>query len=72
MVPNAGFRHVAPVSEFPEERWDSIVARLLTSPFLLARYAWPHLAASGGGWFIAIASVHGLVASPFKSAYVSA
>jgi 3-hydroxybutyrate dehydrogenase len=72
MVPNAGFRHVAPVSEFPEERWDSIVALLLTSPFLRARYAWPHLVASGEGRFIAIASVHGLVASPLKSAYVSA
>jgi 3-hydroxybutyrate dehydrogenase len=44
----------------------------LTSPFLLAKYAWPHLIASGDGRFLAIASVHGLVASPFKSAYMSA
>jgi 3-hydroxybutyrate dehydrogenase len=72
VIPNAGFQHVAPISEFPEERWDSILALLLTSPFLLARYAWPHLVVSGEGRFLAIASVHGLVASPFKSAYVSA
>jgi 3-hydroxybutyrate dehydrogenase len=72
VIPNAGFQHVAPVAEFPEERWEAMIALLLTSPFLLARYAWPHLIASGEGRFVAIASVHGLVASPFKSAYVSA
>ncbi len=72
VIPNAGFQHVAPVADFPEDRWDAMIALLLTSPFLLARYAWPHLVASGEGRFIAIASVHGLVASPFKSAYVSA
>jgi 3-hydroxybutyrate dehydrogenase len=72
VVPNAGFQHVAPIEEFPEDRWDAMVALLLTSPFLLARAAWPALRESGDGRFIAIASVHGLVASPFKSAYVSA
>jgi 3-hydroxybutyrate dehydrogenase len=72
IVPNAGVQHVAPIDEFPEERWDTIVALMLTSPFLLAKYAWPSLRESGSGRFIAIASVHGLVASPFKSAYVSA
>ena len=72
VVANAGFQHVAPVADFPEERWDSLVALLLTSPFLLAKYAWPHLEASGDGRFLAIASVHGLVASPFKAGYVSA
>ena len=72
VIPNAGFQHVAPVEEFPEDRWDAIVALLLTSPFLLARAAWPALRDSGDGRFVAIASVHGLVASPFKSAYVSA
>ena len=49
-----------------------MIALLLTSPFLLARAAWPALRESGDGRFVAIASVHGLVASPFKSAYVSA
>jgi 3-hydroxybutyrate dehydrogenase len=72
VVPNAGFQHVAPIEEFPEDRWDAVLALLLTSPFLLARAAWPALRESGDGRFIAIASVHGLVASPFKSAYVSA
>jgi 3-hydroxybutyrate dehydrogenase len=72
VVANAGLQHVAPVREFPEERWDELVALLLTSPFLLARYAWQSLAESGDGRFLAVASVHGLVASPFKSAYVSA
>jgi 3-hydroxybutyrate dehydrogenase len=72
VIPNAGFQHVAPVEEFPEDRWDAMVALLLTSPFLLARAAWPALRDSGDGRYVAIASVHGLVASPFKSAYVSA
>jgi 3-hydroxybutyrate dehydrogenase len=72
VVPNAGFQHVAPVEEFPEDRWDAMIALLLTSPFLLARAAWPALRASGDGRFVAVASVHGLVASPFKSAYVAA
>ncbi|MGH2947480.1 MAG: SDR family oxidoreductase [Solirubrobacteraceae bacterium] len=72
VIPNAGFQHVAPVEEFPEDRWDAILALLLTSPFLLARAAWPALRESGDGRFVAIASVHGLVASPFKAAYVSA
>src|SRR3954467_4490218 len=72
VIPNAGFQHVAPVEEFPEDRWDAMIALLLTSPFLLARAAWPALKESGDGRYVAIASVHGLVASPFKSAYVSA
>lgn len=72
VVACAGFQHVAPVAEFPEERWDALLAVLLTSPFLLARYAWPALADSGDGRFLAIASAHGLVASPFKAGYVAA
>jgi 3-hydroxybutyrate dehydrogenase len=72
VVANAGFQHVASVAEFPEERWDALVALLLTSPFLLAKYAWKALAASGDGRFVAIASAHGLTASPFKAGYVAA
>ena len=72
VVANAGFQHVAPVRDFPEERWDALVAVLMTSPFLLAKYAWDALAASGDGRFLAVASVHGLVASPFKAGYVAA
>ena len=73
VVANAGFQHVAPIAEFPEDRWDALVAILLTSPFLLARYAWEALgAAPGGGRFVVVASAHGLVASPYKAAYVAA
>lgn len=72
VIANAGFQHVAPVAEFPEDRWDAIVALLLTSPFLLARYAWEALAQAPEGRFVAIASAHGLVASPYKAAYVAA
>jgi 3-hydroxybutyrate dehydrogenase len=72
VIPNAGFQHVAAVSDFPEERWEALLAILLTSPFLLAKYAWDALSRSGEGRFVAIASVHGLVASPFKAGYVSA
>jgi 3-hydroxybutyrate dehydrogenase len=72
VVANAGFQHVAPIDEFSEDRWDALLSLLLTSPFLLAKYAWPHLRASGRGRFIVIASVHALVASPFKAAYISA
>jgi 3-hydroxybutyrate dehydrogenase len=72
VVADAGFQHVSPVREFDEDRWETMISLLLTSPFLLARYAWDALAQHGDGRFIAIASAHGLVASPFKSAYVSA
>jgi len=72
VVANAGFQHVAPIGEFPEERWDALLAVLLTSPFLLARYAWEALGESGDGRFLAVASVHGLVGSPFKAGYVAA
>jgi 3-hydroxybutyrate dehydrogenase len=72
VVANAGFQHVAPVAEFPEERWDALLALLLTSPFLLAKYAWEALRESGDGRFLVIASVHGLAASPFKAGYVAA
>ena len=71
VVPNAGFQHVAPVDEFAEDRWDALVALLLTSPFLLAKYSWDALKASSGR-FVVIASAHALVASPFKAGYVSA
>ncbi|MGO9752641.1 MAG: 3-hydroxybutyrate dehydrogenase [Solirubrobacteraceae bacterium] len=72
IVANAGIQHVSPVYDFPLERWQTILALMLTSPFLLAKHAWPALRESPGGRFIAIASVHGLVASPYKAAYVSA
>ncbi len=72
VVANAGFQHVSSVRDFPEEQWDKLQALLVTSPFLLAKYAWDALAASGDGRFLVVASVHGLVASPFKAGYVAA
>ena len=72
IVPNAGFQHVAPVADFPEDRWDALLSILLTSPFLLSKYAWPALKASGDGRIVVIASAHALAASPFKAGYVSA
>jgi 3-hydroxybutyrate dehydrogenase len=72
VVANAGFQHVARVEEFPEGQWDKLVALLLTSPFLLAKYAWRALREHGDGRFVAIASTHSLTASPFKAGYVSA
>jgi 3-hydroxybutyrate dehydrogenase len=72
VIANAGFQHVAPIEDFPEDRWDGIVSLLLTSPFLLAKAAWPALRESDEPRFVAIASAHALVASPYKAAYVSA
>jgi 3-hydroxybutyrate dehydrogenase len=72
IVPNAGFQHVAQVRDFPEETWDRLLALLLTSPFLLAKYAWEALVASGEGRICVIASAHALTASPFKAGYVAA
>jgi 3-hydroxybutyrate dehydrogenase len=72
IVPNAGLQHVAPIRDFPEDRWDELLALLLTSPFLLAKYAWDELARSGDGRICVIASAHALTASPFKAGYVAA
>ena len=72
IVANAGFQHVAPIAEFPEDRWDGLISLLLTSPFLLARYGWDALKRSGDGRFVAIASAHALAASPYKAGYVAA
>lgn len=72
VIASAGFQRVAPIEDFAEDDWDGLIALLLTSPFLLAKHAWPHLRASGDGRFMAIASAHSLAASPFKAGYVSA
>src|SRR3954451_25183072 len=72
VVANAGFQHVSPVRDFPEEQWERLQALLVTSPFLLAKYAWDALARSGDGRFLAVASVHALVGYPFKAGYVAA
>ncbi|MBW3602927.1 MAG: 3-hydroxybutyrate dehydrogenase [Actinobacteria bacterium] len=72
LVNNAGLQHVAPIGEFPTERWNTIVAVMLTAPFLLARQVVPGMIEQGWGRIVNISSVHGLRASPYKSAYVAA
>ncbi len=72
LVNNAGIQHVAPVQDFPPERWDAIIAINLSSAFHASRVALPGMLARGWGRILNIASVHGLVASANKSAYVAA
>ena len=72
LVNNAGIQHVAPVDEFPPEKWDAIIAINLSSSFHTVRAALPAMKARRWGRIVNIASAHALVASPFKSAYVAA
>jgi 3-hydroxybutyrate dehydrogenase len=72
LVNNAGFQHVAPVEEFPPERFAAMVAVMLEAPFRLARAVLPGMYRRGWGRVINVSSVHGLRASPYKSAYVAA
>ncbi|MDD3018472.1 MAG: 3-hydroxybutyrate dehydrogenase [Comamonas sp.] len=72
LVNNAGIQHVAPVQDFPTEKWDAILAINLSSAFHTTRLALPAMLAAGWGRIINVASVHGLVASAQKSAYVAA
>ena len=72
VVNNAGIQHVSPIEEFPVEKWDAIIAINLSSSFHTIRTALPGMKARKWGRIINLASAHGLVASPFKSAYVSA
>jgi 3-hydroxybutyrate dehydrogenase len=68
----AGVQTVAPIDQFPEDRWDFIIALMLTAPFYLTKYVWPSMKQNGWGRIVNLNSIHGLVASEFKSAYVSA
>ncbi len=72
LVNNAGIQHVSPIEDFPPEKWDAIIAINLSSSFHTIRAALPGMKARKWGRIINLASAHGLVASPFKSAYVSA
>jgi 3-hydroxybutyrate dehydrogenase len=72
LVNNAGIQHVAPLEQFPAEKWDLILAINLSSAFHTTQLALPAMRQNGFGRIINIASAHGLVASPFKSAYVAA
>jgi 3-hydroxybutyrate dehydrogenase len=72
LVNNAGFQHVAPLEAFPEEKWDQMLSVMLTAPFLLTKYVWPHMRKQEWGRVINIASIHAMVASPHKVGYISA
>ena len=72
LVNNAGIQHVAPIQDFPPERFDLILRLMLQSPFRLVQRVLPHMYDAGWGRVVNISSAHGLRASPFKSAYVTA
>jgi len=72
LVNNAGFQHIDPIETFPVDIWNKMLAVTLTAPFLLIKYIWPTMKAQNWGRIVNIASIHGLVASPFKVAYVTA
>ncbi len=72
LVNNAGIQHVSPIASFPPEQWERVIAINLSGPFHAIQAAIPGLRRAGGGRIINIASIHGLVASPDKSAYVAA
>jgi len=72
LVNNAGMQHVAPVEDFPVEKWDAIIALNLTAAFHTVRRAVPHMKERGWGRIVNIASAHSKTASPFKSAYNAA
>ena len=72
LINNAGLQQVAPADEFPVEKWDLVIAVMLRGAFLMTRAILPLMRAQGFGRIIQIGSIHSLVASPFKSAYVAA
>jgi 3-hydroxybutyrate dehydrogenase len=72
LVNNAGIQHVSPIEEFDEAKWDRLLAIMLTAPFLLLRALLPAMYAKSWGRVLNIGSVHSLIASPYKAAYVSA
>lgn len=72
LVNNAGYQHVSPIEDFPEDQWERMLALMLTAPFLLTRYCWPAMKKQKWGRVVNIASIHALIASPFKVGYISA
>lgn len=72
LVNNAGYQHVSPLEDFPEDQWERMIALMLTAPFLLTRYCWPAMKRQKWGRIVNIGSIHALVASPFKGAYIAA
>lgn len=72
LVNNAGYQHVSPIEDFPEDQWERMIGLMLTAPFLLTRYCWPAMKKQKWGRVVNIASIHALIASPFKVGYISA
>ena len=72
LVNNAGYQHVSPIEDFPEDQWERMVALMLTAPFLLTRYCWPAMKRQKWGRVVNIGSIHALIASPFKVGYIAA
>jgi 3-hydroxybutyrate dehydrogenase len=72
LVNNAGYQHVSPIEDFPEDQWERMLALMLTAPFLLTRYVWPQMKRQKWGRIVNIASIHALIASPFKVGYIAA
>jgi 3-hydroxybutyrate dehydrogenase len=72
LINNAGVQFVAPVAEFPDDKWDFVTSINLDGVFYATKAVWPHMVARKRGRIVNIASIHGLVASPFKPAYVAA
>lgn len=72
LVNNAGLQFIAPVHEFPEDKWNLLIGVMLTGAFLCTKYTLPSMIAKRWGRIVNISSIHGLIASPFKSAYIAA
>ncbi|HEX3033817.1 MAG TPA: 3-hydroxybutyrate dehydrogenase, partial [Thermodesulfobacteriota bacterium] len=72
LVNNAGIQNVAPIVDFPEDKWDLLIGVMLTGAFLCTKYALPHMIKQKSGRIINMSSIHGLIGVKFKSAYVSA
>lgn len=72
LVNVAGIQTVSPIEDFPEDKWDFMISLMLTAPFLLTKYVWNSMKEQGWGRIINLNSIHGLVASEFKVAYISA
>jgi 3-hydroxybutyrate dehydrogenase len=72
LVNNAGYQHVSPIEDFPEDQWERMIALMLTAPFLLTRYCWPAMKKQKWGRIVNMGSIHALIASPYKVGYIAA
>lgn len=72
LINNAGYQHMAPIDEFPDEVWDNMLAVMLTAPFLLTKAVWPHMRGQRWGRIINLGSIHSVRASLYKVGYITA